>query len=339
MRKTTKAHAHTKRTTQTDPLKDAANELVDAMVASNGARTMEFAAQLAAERARAHASTGAFPLRSLNNRLYLEAQARKRGEDPKFLFAGVDQFRKMERAVLEDAKPYKIYGPRCFDVKDVDEFGQETTRTVFRRAHPILDVYDWTQTRSVNPDYVEPDWETPLAAGDNETLRDLMKAADIPVELRDLSASNSHGHYDGEKIVIDETAAVGNQIVELTRQLAHHVLEHPPVGTRQARTRVTELGQEPYTARYVAEQEAALTGWLVAKALGLDETVGNEVTAQCAEYLNRWTKFDKNGVVIDLEGIKSRRKLVVERLEVALKAADTILSAYCTTRDRDLVTA
>jgi hypothetical protein len=324
-----KSTTKTKRAaTESDPLKDAANAIVDAMVASNGERTLQFAARLAAEQARGHA-LGAFSRRSMNNRLYLEAQVRARGEDAKHLFAGTAQWAKMDRKVVDGEKAYKIYGCNFYDKKEKDAAGQETTTRVYRRSSPILEVFDWTQTVSTNPDYIEPDWETPLAAGDNATLLALADSLDIPVTFTDLSAKNYHGTYDGESIVIDDEAGIGNQIVELARQAAHHVLGHPTAVAKAPRRKFSATAPAPYTERYVAEQEAALTAWLVARGLGLDESVGNDVTAQCAEYLARWSKFDKDGEVIDLEGIKSRRKLVLERLNGALTAADTILAAYC----------
>ena len=73
--------------------------------------------------------------------------------------------------------------------------------------------------------------------------------------------------------------------------------------------------------------------WLVMKMLGLDEAVGNQVTTQAAEYLSSWTKLDKDGNPIALEGKKSRRRLLNERMGAALKVADQIVAAFMATQE------
>lgn len=306
-------------------VQEAADALADAFVAADGASTLAFAEHLATERARAYRMHGTFPLRSINNRLMLETQVRRRKEDVKGLFAGKAQWVEMDRTVDEDAKPYNIWRARMR--KELDANGQETGRE-FPAGFFLVEVYDWTQTSSLDPDYIEPDWETPLAAGDNATLRQLASSSPVPVIFEDLAAKNYRGRYTGDTIVIDGTAPTGNQIVELARNIARHQLGHPASLPAHAAPDAKALKLRDYTVEWVAEQEAALVGWLVAKSLGLDETVGNDITTQCAEYLHRWCKFNAAGEVITLEGTKSRRKLIKARLDVAIKATDAVLEQY-----------
>lgn len=330
----------TKKPRKVDNVKAAADELVDAFVNGEPTHTLQFAERLAAERARAHQTHGLFKVWSLNNQIYLEGQRRARRAEVRGLFAGAAQWEKMGREVLPETEnrpapePYMIYGSPFRRVDErVDDQNNVVEEVRYVGTHRIR-VYDWSQTRSMSEDYVEPDWETPLGYGDYATLVKLVGTSPLPVEFTDLSMTTAHGVLATDRVVIDSSANVGNQIVELARRLGELALREVPANGRSGRD-----DEVTYTSREVAEQEAAIVGWLVAKQLGIDESVGNEVTAQAAEHLHRWTKRNADGEQITLEGPKSRRRLIKERLGRAMLAADIIFTAYCAEENDDTVVA
>src|SRR5690606_32114450 len=110
----------------------------------------------------------------------------------------------------------------------------QVERRVFRGYHTI-EVFDWSQTRSLSEDYVEPDWETPLGCGDVVTMQRLVDSSPLPVRFTDLSMTMAHGYVTDTEIVIDSEAAVGNQIVELARRLGEHYLRQVPANGRPVR--------------------------------------------------------------------------------------------------------
>lgn len=309
-----------------DEIKQQADQLIDNLVEGTPQNALAFAVQFAEERARAQMH-GVFKLWSLGNRLYLEGQVRKRGASVRHAFAGKKQWESMGRQVLENEldKPFKIQGSPFYTVRQEDPATGLEERVMRRGRAPVIEVYDWSQTRSTDENYVEPDWEAPISAGDHPTLQTLVDSSPLPVTFADLSATNAHGRYDGQSITIDSAIPVGNQIVELARQLARHELGHT-VDLRAVR-KASPVNDE-FTVRTVQASEAALTGWMVGKALGLDDDTDGAVTQQAAEYLHTWT-VEHDGAAVERVGRKSRRKLLRSRIDTAMKATDAILGRYC----------
>jgi len=182
-------------------------------------------------------------------------------------------------------------------------------------------IYDWSDTISIDPEFIEPSWESPLFAGDEATLEALIEAASIPVKFQDLGGRSEVGHTDGDEIVIDTGSSaaprlVGNLISTLAHELVHVELGHP------GKLALIKDKQERSDARAGFEAEAALGEFLLLKSLGLDEAVGAEITKSAADYLTSW--LGEDGIFI--EGHKGRMKLFDARLERARVAVDAIIS-------------
>jgi hypothetical protein len=282
----------------------------------------------------------------VNNTFYLHAQVRRRKASVKGLFAGVDQWRKRGRSVRDGEKPYVIFGPPSFLVRTPNaaqpgtqaaaaaltgqQQGQQPPAAqqpvrMFRRP-PTIEVYDWTQTEADDPDYVEPDWAVPLAYGDLDTLHLLAGTSPVPVTFTDLGSRNEHGWLDSAGITADSSRPVGNRISTVLHELAHYHLEHLEKLNSTAAPVANDDEQSSLYAQ--CEQEAALAQFLAMKMLGLDETVGNNVTQAAGEYLRSWLRTDSDGKTVTVEGHKTKRKLVLKRFDAAFKAADKIVSAY-----------
>ena len=331
-----KGRAATKKTA--DQTKADADAVIDGLVDGTPEATLAFLGRLAAERARAQ-QFGIFKLWSIGNRCYIEGQVRRRGANVKNLFAGVKQWEKIGRKVVDSEldKPYKIQGSPFYTVNgDTDPVTGEVEKIEKCGRAAQISVYDWTQTVAIDPDYIEPDWEVPVASGDLTTLRQLAEAAEILVDstvtYTDLSATNHHATYTESEIVIDSAAPVGNQIIALATTLAHQVLGHPAdahSNVLRAHAGSSQRRKELVEARAIARAEAALVGWMVATALGLDEDTDGAATELTRSYLHNWVKVNNDGTTLTLEGTKSRRKMLRERMNDAIKAADTILAAYC----------
>ena len=343
------------------------DELLDQVVNGTSERTLEFAAWIAQTRATAHRSHGVFKLWSIHNRLMLDAQVRRRGASVKDLFAGVAQWRALGREVVEDQvdHPYRIWAMRPLPdrnnaaAQNAQQAAQPAPAAVVptqgnqpaaapanRRAllPQLVKVYDWTQTRSTDPDFEEPDWDVPLGYGDIGTLSALVASSPVPVHFANLAARNENGWLDATGITVNDSMELGNQISTLAHELGHYQLGHLDRirSTRSDRVAAPVLDEDDpqYSVRAVCEQEAALVQFLVMKMLGLDERVGNQITDQAAEYLRNWSKEDAHGNVIALEGHKSRRRALNKRLDAAMRAADGIVSAYMAARaERDQATA
>lgn len=348
-----------------EELKESVDALVDKIVNGDDRYWAEYTARLAAERA-AGFRIGLFKTWSANNTFYLQAQVARRRSAVKGLFAGVDQWRKRGRTVRDGEQPYIIFGPPAFRRPAAPANPPAATATqnqvtapaatagqnpaqqnqgtapaagtsnrlpaanagrngslVFRRP-PVIEVFDWTQTAADDPDYVEPQWAVPLAAGDHDTLALLVDTSPVPVRFADIASKNENGWLDATGITVDESMPVGNRIYTLLHELAHHHLGH-----LDAISSTTACKQDDKDeTRAKCEQEAALAQYLAMKMLGLDESVGNDITAAAGTYLRSWTRVGADGNTVPVEGHKTKRKLVLSRLGEAFKAADAIVTAY-----------
>lgn len=352
--------------TERDELKLAADALIDEVVNGTDDGLNSFVTRLTAEAANAHRVHGTFKRWSLANRMYLEAQRKRRHASVKGLFAGVAQWQKMGRAVREDqlGSPYFIFGSPVIARQRNNAAGNAANQPQNAqpaqhqpqpaqqgqlpvqnapavaqvwgyRKPPRIEVFDWTQTYSTDPDYVEPRWDVPLAAGDFTTLRALVAAAPVPVHLReDIAGMNENGWLDATGITVDSSQGVGNQIWVMTHELAHHYLGHLEQLTDTRRGLVTETVDGEYGTETVddvrarCEQEAAVAQWFAMRMLGLDEAVGNDITKAAAAYLRTWLRTDDEGNLVPVEGRKLKRKLLGQRLDAGLDAANQIVAAF-----------
>lgn len=341
-------------------LRTCVEELLDEMVNGDDSHWQAYASRMAAEVA-AGFKIGLFKVWSANNRLNLAAQVRRRGEHVHGMYAGVDQWRKRNREVMDGQKPYLIFGPPSYIVRDPHQNAQVPTQrpapgptpttptpapmgrqaaapanggTLRWRRPPAIEVYDYSQTRSLDPEYVEPDWSVPLAGGDLDTLRRLVQTSPVPVTFAALGGKLEHGWLDASGITVDGSRTIVEQIWTLAHELGHHHLGHLD---QVAATRgLTTTGDDPTGARF--EQEAALVQFFVLKMLGLDEHVGVHITAAAGAYLRSWTKTNDDGTTTPIAGHKGRRKLIKSRIDVTFRAAQTIVSAYAQYETAALVT-
>lgn len=337
-----------------DELKIAADALLDEVVNGTDDVTQRYVARLAAEAANAHRVHGIFKRWSAHNRSYLHVQVKRRGASTKGLFAGVEQWRKLGRAVRPEelTRPYRIFGSPVVNVRNprpaaaqgagapaqaqpqpaqpaAPAAGAGNAPAVHRmyRKPPIIEVFDWTQTYSTDPEYVEPDWETPLAVGDYTTLHTLVTSSPVPVVLRtDIGGMNENGWLNVDGITVDASRPLGNQISTLLHELGHHYGKHLEMLTDTRAAGAGDDGLAQVRAR--CEQEAALTQWFALTMLGLDEQVGNDITAAASAYLRSWLRTDEDGNEVPVEGKKLKRKLLGQRLDAAIDAANAIVTAY-----------
>lgn len=333
-------------------LREATEDLVNEIVNGDDTHWTGYLERLAHERALG-LRLGMYKTWSASNVFYLHAQARSRKASTKGLYAGVDQWRRRGRTVVETEKPFIIFGaPRYIPgqrqqstttaptkapaaqpkqaAANTQQVPAQTpavpARGVFRTP-PMLEVFDYTQTVAQDPDYVEPSWEVPLTGGDLATLNALVAASPVPVTFTDLGARNESGWLDATGITVDDSMPVGNRIFTLVHELAHFHLGH--LEQVNATTEPAPGADEEEYATYArCEQEAALTQFLVMKTLGLDESVGLEVTKAAGAYLRSWMKRDKDGKEIAVSGHKTKRKLLTARFDQAMKAADKIVSVF-----------
>lgn len=312
-----------------DELRDAKKELATALTRGDDKHLTAYLETLATTAANARRALGVFKRWSLPNRITLESQRKRLGESHVGLYAGVAQWRKLDRDVRSDARPKVIWAYAGQDEDDAvvaPAAGQAPTPARRGRARFVpVTVYDWTDTAYTDPEMIEPDWSVPLAAGDQATYDALLASSPVPVTVLDQPARAEHGVLTREGITLYNAASpLGNRIETLAHELGHHHLGHLD------RLVAAKKGEERDAVRAECEQEAQLTAWLVMKILGLDEAIGNDVTVATATYLRSWTDPETGEAV---EGTKRRMKMLTARLDPALTAAETIVDAYTAAAD------
>lgn len=274
-------------------LKDMRRELV----AGDDDNVVTYALELAEFARNNHLVHGVFPRLSTNNRLLLEAQRRKLGESWKWLFAGVEQWRKMGRSVRPGATAKVIWLPRLKndpDAPDTKKFAGFVSRAVY---------YDYTDTQSDDPNFVEPAWDTPLLVGDENGLNELALVNNVRIAYGDISALNAPFSIDGSTIMLEETASIGNRLMSLAQALAAVELKH------DERRRHGE-------SEDTLDCEAALTAMIAVKLLGFDDP-DDSITKAAGRYLRRWDDADGTPIA----GHKRRIQLLDERVDTAIETA------------------
>lgn len=302
-------------------------ELLDEIARGDDTVWQAYTDRLAAEVA-AGMKLGMYKTWSANNRMSLVVQARRRRAHVHGIYAGVDQWRKRNRTVRTGEIPYVIFGSPMYRRRVRDDANQPAKGApnpqddvlVYRRP-PAIPVYDYTQTVSEDPEYIEPDWSAPLAGGDLATLQSLVEVSPVPVKFAHLAAKQEHGWLDATGITIDESRTIAGQIWTLAHELAHFHLGHMD-------TLASTRGHERDDARAKCEQEAAFAQFLTLKMLGLDETVGVDITAAAGQYLRHWAKDNADGTTTPIAGHKGRRRLLKARFDAGFKAATAIVTAY-----------
>lgn len=335
-------------------LRPAVEELLDEIVNGDDTHWQEYASAMSAQVA-AGFKIGLFKCWSSNNRFYLAAQAKKRHTAVHGMYAGVDQWRKRGREVRDGEQPFVIFGPPSFIIRNPNQQQQQQNAAAGQQGNqpaaaqqngqqqvaaqvaaaapirgyrrpPVIEVFDYSQTVSTDPDYIEPDWSVPLAGGDLGTLHRLTQVSPVPVTFTDLGSKLEHGWLDDTGITVDSSRTPAEQIFTLAHELGHYHLGHLD-RIKSTRGPGSKDWKEP-DVRATCEQEAAMVQFLVMKMLGLDESVGIEVTAAAGQYLRSWIKTNDDGTTTPIAGHKGRRKLLKARFDVALRAAQTIVSAY-----------
>jgi hypothetical protein len=261
---------------------------------------------------------------SRNNLFLLRLQELKNGETHRGLYAGPQQWAKLERTVKADAKPKLIWAPvpvptnpRSKEIDKIITLADGTTKVVketvlvasLRYPFRMVEVYDFTDTEG-DPALPDPDWAVPMHHGDEATYQRLLTTSPIPVREENLAGAGAHGRLDRYGIVVDIDQPAGNRLGTLVHELAHFHLKH-----------LDKIRAEGETVRAACEQEAELAVFLFFTALGLGEGVGNDLTTATLDYLRSWIK-DGNTVA----GHKARVELLGERLENAWTAVEKMLA-------------
>lgn len=307
------------------------DNLLDEIVNGTDEHWQNYANQISEEVA-AGLKMGLFKTWSPNNRLLLRSQARSRGRSVHGIYAGEKQWAARDRVITEGEKPFYIYGPPSYIVRgnatDDDENTEETQQNrpapgtrVWRRP-PLIPVYDYTQTTSTDPYYEEPNWVTPLAGGNLETLHRLVELSPVPVKFKNMPSRKERGWLDETGITVDASQSIGQQIWTMAHELAHYHLGHlDQIGS-------TRNHDEAEKIRQRVEQEAAMTQYFILKMLGLDEEVGMDITTAAGSYLRSWIKVEQDGTETELQGRKSRRRLLKKRFADTFAVAQNIVTEY-----------
>lgn len=320
-------------------LSQAAEALREALVVGDtSGRVEKYLETFAAFKHNGAKAHGMFRHLSANNMALIEAQRKTRQLIG--LYAGVRQWELLNRAVKDSATPLTIWVPSFKKVKKAATAQAVTTTPVVATAKDEVltrfstaAVYDWSDTISLDPDFVEPEWESPLLAGDEQTLQALESAATVPVIYKDLGGAMETGHTNGSSIVIDTGSAaapraIGNLISTLAHELVHVEMGHPG-------KLALSKGVEREALYALFEQEACLGEYLLVKSFGLDEGVGNEIAASCAAYLSSWSSLASG----DTEGYKKRMKMINSKLESARVVVDAILNRALASTETSVGTA
>jgi hypothetical protein len=320
MQTSTRARVAPKKLTRPEITKAFA-ELRKTVVTGNDDYMVAYLDDIARQRANGRRA-GMFRRWSHRNHMLLRTQARMFGEDPLGLYAGRAQWARVGREVRSGVQPKVIwaYAPVTVKVPALttpdDTTDTDETPRRYSAGFRLVEVFDWTDTVSVDPDFVEPNWTAPLAVGDHATLAALAASSPVPVNFVNLGGHTANGWLDATGITVNSSMPTGNQIATLSHELGHLELGHLDLLTQ------TRHDSDADEVRSRCEQEAELTQWLVLKTLGLDETVGNNLTVKTANYLRSWSDPDTGEAI---EGHKRRAKLLDARLEQAMTAADAII--------------
>lgn len=254
---------------------------------------------------------------SSRNLALLSLQERMLSESHRGLYAGLRQWDRLGRTVKDSARPKCIWAPVPPSKKTTTDpdTGEETVHYVSRRyPFTVVEVFDYSDTFDVDGG-PEPDWATPLDYAPAAVRDALIATAPVPVRWEDFTGSGKHGHLSAREIVIATGLAAGSEVETLAHELGHYYLDH-----------LDRIAKNGEAERAGCEQEATLVSYLVLKALGLDESVGNDVTTTTVEYLKSWSA----------DGHKARFEELNERLERAWIAAERILDLLPTSVTDDL---
>jgi hypothetical protein len=324
-----------------DQVKELGKELNKRIVTGDNDAMLNYVTEISRIRRNAQ-RVGLFKQWSMRNYRLLLTQAHAYGEQHVGMYAGAEQFARVNRAVRPGAVAKYIWAPVPLKSTRKADAATTAATTTAATAAPVgaasaaaddtepqgrtsygfrlVDVYDWSDTMSTDPDFVEPNWATPFAAGDDATLGQLAASSPVPVHFADLGGSLANGWLDASGITVNTAMPVGNRIWTLIHELAHFHLGHLALigDTRHS-------GGDVDAVRAQCEQEASATQFVTMKMLGLDEEVGNDVTTAAANYLRSWCDPDTGD---EIAGHKRRGKLLDARLDAAFAAANIILDGF-----------
>lgn len=297
--------------------------------------------ELAHLAANAHRVSGSFRRWSHRNHLMLESQRRRFAETHRGLYAGRAQWRKLDRSVLPDARPKLIWAAlgsknetdAAVQTPKVPQGVRSTTTSAVRSASTapakvtpatsakassvackrssfkgfrLVEVFDWTDTVSNDPDAIEPDWEAPLVGGFRATLDSLAEAAPFSVVFAPLGGVEGHLRMTDREVAIEESLPVGNRIAALCRAWALH-----------------DLGSDKSVPVPDREAEAVVASVLACQMLGLD--TDGAATRTAATYLRCFAEPDGTPIA----GIKRQLKMLNGRLDRAMTIANSVVAKAC----------
>ena len=276
----------------------AAEKVLRAALVSDGSNAAASAMSSKSEgKASVTSATGITKIYSLNNQMSLAAQVRSHGLSHLGVYAGPKHYEEIGRIVKDDIKPLVVCAPV---VKKDDTTGDDKLVGWFN-----VEVFDYTDTLSSDPDFVEPDFETPLFIGDRSTLRALSALSTVPVSFRSNGSALERSSFDGKEVRVDSSAPTGNQISSLVHQLCHQ-----------------SLGDKCHPATPEHEELAVLGQFLFMEMAGLGQDAGNDVATQALDSLKKWVD-PKTGK--DIDGHKARMRLLNTRLKEGLTLASGLL--------------
>lgn len=235
---------------------------------------------------------------SLYNQLSLDAQVRRHGLVHLGVYAGPRQYEEINRHVKDGVKPLIV----CAPAKRKDPTTDEEKLVGWIN----VEVFDYTDTMADDPDFIEPEFEQPLLAGDQATFTKLASLSTTPVRRRDLGSSLERSTFDGTTVTVDFTVPIANQISALAHQVLHQ-----------------RLGDVHHPASPDHEATAILAQWLFMEMAGLGTSVGNNVVDHAVADLRRWID-PATGKTI--EGHKGRVRLLHQRLRAGIDLAEQLVA-------------
>lgn len=241
---------------------------------------------------------------SLHNQFSLEAQCRRRGLVHLGVYAGPKQWAEHGRIVKDGAPTLAAWVP----VLRTEEDPADPTRQRSRYCGSFtVAVIDYTDTIAEDPDFVEPDFESPLFGGDRTVLDALAGGSSVPVTFAARASAAERSSFDGARVLVDSSAPLANQIGALAHQRVHQI-----------------LGDARHPASRENELTATLGQWLFMEMVGLGASAGNDVTSAALEGLQHWDEITGNA---SSGGHKARLRLVHEKLRPALRVAGELLAS------------
>ena len=241
----------------------------------------------------------AFHSYSINNVLLILSQCPDATQ-----VAGFRKWQTIGRQVRKGERSLKIFGYSTKKITTTDEeTGDEVEKRV--RRHPILSVFDISQTDPIEGAEQQPEIAHPLQGTDDDgigaAVAEWLTARGWSVEVEDIEGS-AYGYTDGSnaRVVIDANMAPAQQAKTFLHEAAHVLLhfddDKNPV-------------EDYHGHRGVYETEAESVAYVVAGLLGLDTasyTVG---------YVAGWSECDTDLIKATAANVLTAAHTLIEALD------------------------